>query len=203
MRMRQWLAATGVVAAFGMTAAGMSAADPGNAVSPGAIDTLIVPIDQITPRMDHTTVNSSPTASPPVASGGPNPTDPCYFDALQPDAAELFGTDLQAFRDVNYSGVGNILVNQAVAVYPDAATAATVIARLTGGLSSCKASSPAGLSVSNLSLAGAAWSGSICADEARAVRNVAIRVQVCHMGGPAAVAASVADAITAKVNSAN
>jgi hypothetical protein len=203
MRTRQWLATAGVIAVLGTAPAGIATAEPAAGVTPDAIDTLIVPIGQITPRMDYTTVQEGPSPSPPAAQGGPNPSDSCYFDALQPDAAELFGTGLQAFRDVNYSGVGNILVNQAIGVYPDAAAATAVVGRLTDGLSACRASAPAGLTIGALSPAGAAWSGSICADEARAVRNVAIRVQACHMDSPAAVAASVADAISARVDNAN
>ncbi len=178
----------------------MSAAEPTAGVSPTDIDTLIVPIDQITPRMDNTTVQNVPAPSPATAQGAPSPADPCYFDALRPDAAELFGTGVQAFRDVNYSGVSNIFVKQAIAVYPDAAAAAAVVGRLTDGLSACRASG--GVTIGNLGPAGASWSGSICADEARAVRNVAIRVQACHMDSPAGVASTVADAISAKVNSA-
>ena len=195
--MRQWLAAAGVVA-FGIAAAAAATADPPGNVSPGDIDSLVVPIDQITPRMDYASVEQAPAPSATTA----NPTDPCYVDTLRPDAAEIFGTGFQAFRDVNYSGVGNILVNQAVAVYPDDAAAAAVVRRLTDGVSACRASGPAGLTVANLSPAGASWAGSICADEARAVRNVAIRVQACHMDSPAGVASTVAGAISAKVNGA-
>ena len=203
MSTRQWLAAVGVIAACGIAASGTSTAEPTSGVSPAEIDSLIVPIDQITPRMDNTSVRQDPTPSPPPAKGGPNPADSCYFDALQPDAAELFGTGLQTFRDVNYSGVGNIFVNQAIGVYPDATAAAGVVGRLTNGLSACRASGPAGLTIGNLGSVRAAWSGSICADEARAVRNVVIRVQACHMDNPAGVVAAVAEAVSAKVNSAN
>ncbi len=200
MSTRQWLAAVGVVAACGMAPAGLSGAEPANGVSPAAIDSFIVPIAEITPRMENTAVQNAPAPSPPPAKGGPTPGDPCYFDALRPDAAELFGTGVQAFRDVNYSGVSNIFVNQAIAVYPDAAAATAVVGRLTDGLSACRASG--GVTIANLSPAGASWAGSACADEARAVRNVAIRVQACHMDAPAGVVSTVADAISAKVNSA-
>ncbi len=201
MNTRQWLAAAGIIAACAAAATGTSTADPAAGVSPGAIDALIVPIDQVTPRMDHTTVRQAP--SPPLATekGGPNPADPCFYDALAPDAAELFGNGLQAFRDVYYSGAGNVLINQAVGVYPDAAAAAAVVGRFTDGLSTCRATGPAGLNVGNLGPTNAAWSGSICADEVRAVRNVVIRVQGCHMDRPGDAVASVADAISAKVNS--
>ena len=199
MSTRQWLAAVGVIAACGMAASGMSAAEPTNGVSPTAIDTLVVPIEQITPRMENTAVQNAPAPSPPAAKGGPTPGDPCYFDALRPDAAELFGTGVQAFRDVNYSGVSNIFVNQAIAVYPDAAAAAAVVGRLTDGLSACRAAG--GVTIGNLSPAGASWAGSVCADAARAVRNVAIRVQACHMDAPDGVVSVVADAILAKVSS--
>jgi hypothetical protein len=202
MRTHRWSVALGVVAAVGTGMAAVSTAEPTANVAPTVIDTLIVPIDQVTPRMDYTTVRKAPSPAPAPAAGGPDPTDPCYIDALQPDAAEVFGTGLQAFRDVNYSGAGNVLVNQAIGVYPDATTAAAVVGRLTDGLSACRASTPAGLSIGTLSPAGAAWSGSICADEARVVRNVAIRVQACHMDSPAAVVSSVADAISARVDNA-
>lgn len=202
MSTRQWLAAVGVIAACGIAAAGMSDAEPTAGVSPADIDTLIVPIDQITPRMENTSVQKVPVPSQATAQGGPNPADPCYVDVLRPAAAELFGTGVQAFRDVTYSGVSNILVNQAIGVYPDSAAAGAVVGRFTGGLSACRASGLGGLNIGNLSPAGASWSGSICADEARAVRNVVIRVQACHMDGATAVASSVADAISAKVNSA-
>jgi len=195
------LAVLGLTAAGAVAAAGMSAAEPTAGVSPADIDSLIVPISQITPRMDNTAVQKVPSPSPATAQGAPNPADPCYVNALRPDAAELFGTGVEAFRDVNYSGVSNIFVNQAIGVYPDSAAAAAVVGRLTDGLSGCRASGLGGLNIANLGPAGAAWSGSICADEARAVRNVVIRVQACHMDGPAGVASTVADAITAKVNS--
>ena len=203
MRTRARLAAMGIIAACGMTAAGLSSADPAANVSPADIDTLIVPIDQIVPRMDNTTVNTVPAPSPATPQGAPNPADPCYVDALRPDAAALFGTGVQAFRDVNYSGVSNILVNQAIGVYADSAAAAAVVGRLTEGLSACRASGRDGLNIGRMSPAGASWSGSICGDEARAVRNVVIRVQACHMDNPAGLASSVADAISAKVTSAN
>lgn len=202
MRMRKSFAAAGIAAACAIAVAGVSAADPTSGVSPADIDSLIVPIDQITPRMDNTGVQKVPAPSPATAQGGPNPTDPCYVNALRPNAAEVFGTGVQAFRDVNYSGVSNIFVNQAIGVYPDAAAAAAVVGRVTDGLAACRASGLGGLNIGNVSPAGAAWSGSICADEARAVRNVVIRVQACHMDGPAALASTVADAISAKINSA-
>lgn len=199
MNTRQWLAAAGVIAACGIAAAGMSTAEPTAGVSPGAIDTLIVPMDQLKPRMDYTSVKQAPSPSPSADKGGPNPADPCYVDALPPDAAELFGTDIQAFREVNSTGAGNVFVNQVIGVYPDSAAAAAVVSRFTDGLSVCRASAPAGLTVDNLGPAGAAWSGSICADEILAVRNVVIRVQACNMNNPAGDVASVADAIGAKV----
>ena len=180
----------------------MSAADPTPGVSPDAIDTLILPIDQAKPRMDYTTVAQAPSPSTSTDKGGPNPAAPCYYDALQPDAAELFGGGLQAFRDVRYTGAGNVFINQAIGVYPDAAAAAAVVGRFTDGLSACRASAPAGLTVGSLDPAGAAWWGSICADEVRAVRNVVIRVQACHMNDPAGDVASVVDAISAKVTGA-
>ena len=203
MSRRHGWAAVALTAACGIAAAGTSIAAPTTAgVSPADIDTLIVPIDQITPRMDNTAVQKAPEPSPSAANGGPSPTDPCYVEGLKPDAAELFGTGAQAFRDVNYSGVGNIFVNQAIGVYQDAAAAAAVVGRLTDGLSTCRASGPAGLAIGNLSPAAASWSGSICGNEIRAVRNVVIRVQACHMGGAAGVAARATDAISAKVNNA-
>jgi len=190
-------------AACAVTATGLSSADPAANVSPAQIDSLVVPIDQIVPRMDYTTVSKVPAPSPATPQGAPSPADPCYLDALRPGAAELFGTGVQAFRDVNYSGVSNILVNQAIGVYADSAAAAAVVGRLTEGLSACRASGRDGLNIGRMSPAGASWSGSICGDEARAVRNVVIRVQACHMDNPAGLASSVADAISAKVDSAN
>ena len=81
-------------AACAITASGMSSADPAANVSPAQIDSLVVPIDQIVPRMDYTTVSKVPAPSPATPQGAPSPADPCYLDALRL-AWKLQGTDLQ------------------------------------------------------------------------------------------------------------
>ena len=188
---------------------------PDRAVAAADIGSLVVPVDRLPlggEGMTTTETEDQPVAPHPPGPGVSEPGDPCHLPYVRAGSVELFGDDTLAFRNVRYSGSGNIHVIQAIGIYPDNAAAAGVLSRLADGLSNCRAATgsfpsatitPTVVFWATMATSSRGGSGDartdICGDTARVERNVVIRVSTCQMDSAPQVAAQLADQIVANV----
>lgn len=186
-----------------------SPAPVGPSVTAAQVDSLLVPADQLPGGLHGGGVGKQPQSYP------PGPKDPCYLADAAADDVALFGSDLIAFRNVRYSGPGNVYVDQAIGVYKSNSVADAAFSRLVDSLHSCQSGSSSSPAFTNLTRSSASWQSAESStrssgeaesiptgDEGRSAKNVLIRVSVGHFADSPHIAASVADQIVAKINNA-
>lgn len=169
------------------------------------IDSLVVPVEQVPGGLHSAGVDEEPKSYP------RDPLDACHIADTPSDDVELFGSGTTAFRNVFYSGVGNLFVRQVIAVYPGSREASTVLQRLADGLQTCKTAGNSEVSIDSITPNSVAWHArgfspvkgmeeTSYAAEGRVVKNVVFRVTVGHFDDPRPVAAAVANQISANIN---
>ena len=201
--------AVGAAVAFALCGAvSESHADPADPPAPGlvnagAIDTLLVSLEDIKAipgggGFSDSVVSQQPTASPAADPGGP-----CELALSGTADPAGFGTNWTAFRYADITG-SNIYLRQSVGVYPDPGAAEDAFAGLVAGLKSCALSRTGSVAIASLTGSATTWlepGDRPCAEVARVVKNVFFRVGSCRLE-PAAAAVSVANQISGRITNA-
>ncbi len=199
MRWTTVVAGVVVLAACGIDGTPVSAGQPSApaptapAVAPDRIDALVVPLTAVPGELHPAGTATSPQVRAGASCAG--------------DDATWFGAASLAFRNVRYSGLGNLYGAQAIGVYSSAEEAAAVFRAAAQRLQSCGGDP---VSVDALSADRATWhvtgtsavsghTGTMAGYSAGVVDNVVFRVGAGLFDDPAAVANSVAGGIVANV----
>jgi hypothetical protein len=131
-----------------------------------------------------------------------DPVESC--EGTPADSPASWGSTV-AFRDVRYSGAGNIYVAQAIGVYDSPDEANSIFEKLRSRLRSCQ-QQPDGIAVDGIYDKRALWhvdgfsavtgaTGLMQANQIRVADNVVFRVTVGIVDGATNIADSVADSI--------